>query len=65
MEAVARTVDEPTSKLAEYDFQTREAVINYIGKHGAITPVPGEWWGSGEGRNPAARQICLATSESA
>jgi 2',3'-cyclic-nucleotide 2'-phosphodiesterase/3'-nucleotidase len=51
--------DQPTSKLAEYDFQTREAVINYIRKRGTITPVLGEWWGvrrkteSGNASNPA------------
>ncbi len=37
-------VDQPTSKLAEYDFQTREAVIKYIRKRGTITPVLGDWW---------------------
>ena len=37
-------VDRPTSKLAEYDFQTREAVINYIRKRGTIAPVLGDWW---------------------
>jgi len=38
--------DQPTSKLAEYDFQTREAVIQYIHKRGTITPVLGDWWGT-------------------
>jgi 2',3'-cyclic-nucleotide 2'-phosphodiesterase/3'-nucleotidase len=38
-------VDQPTSRLAEYDFQTREAVVNYVRKHGTITPVLGNWWG--------------------
>jgi len=37
-------VDRPESKLVEYDFQTREAVINYIRKHGTITPTLGDWW---------------------
>ena len=39
-------VDQPTSKLVEYDFQTREAVIDYIRKRGTITPVLGSWWGA-------------------
>jgi hypothetical protein len=38
-------VDQPASKLVEYDFQTREAVINFIRKRGTITPVLGDWWG--------------------
>jgi 2',3'-cyclic-nucleotide 2'-phosphodiesterase (5'-nucleotidase family) len=38
--------DQPTSKLVEYDFQTREAVINYIRKRGTITPDLGHWWGT-------------------
>lgn len=36
--------DQPASKLAEYDFQTRQAVIDYIRKRGTISPVLGEWW---------------------
>ena len=36
--------DQPTSRLAEYDFQTREAVINYIRKQGKISPTIGGWW---------------------
>jgi 2',3'-cyclic-nucleotide 2'-phosphodiesterase (5'-nucleotidase family) len=36
--------DRPGSKLVEYDFQTREAVINYIRKRGTITPAVANWW---------------------
>lgn len=36
--------DQPASKLVEYDFQTREAVIDYIRKRVTITPVLGGWW---------------------
>ncbi len=36
--------DQPASKLVEYDFQTREAVINYIRKQGKIGPTIGGWW---------------------
>jgi hypothetical protein len=37
-------VDRPEAKLLEYDFQTREAVINYIRKRGTITPTLRDWW---------------------
>ena len=37
-------VDRPEAQLVEYDFQTREAVINYIRKRGTITPTVGDWW---------------------
>jgi 2',3'-cyclic-nucleotide 2'-phosphodiesterase (5'-nucleotidase family) len=36
--------DRPESRLVEYDFQTREAVINYIRKRGAISPTVADWW---------------------
>ena len=36
--------DRPESKLVEYDFQTREAVINFIRKRGTITPAVANWW---------------------
>ena len=39
-----KLADQPTSRLAEYDFQTREAVINYIRKQGKISPTIGGWW---------------------
>jgi len=47
--SVAELVNRPEAKLVEYDFQTREAVINYIRKRGTITPNPsrlvdGEAW---------------------
>ena len=37
-------VDRPEAKLVEYDFQTREAVIDYVRKHGTIAPTVGSWW---------------------
>jgi 2',3'-cyclic-nucleotide 2'-phosphodiesterase/3'-nucleotidase len=36
--------DQPASKLVEYDFQTRQAVIDYIRKQGKVSPVIGGWW---------------------
>ena len=36
--------DRPESRLVEYDFQTRQAVIDYIRKRGTITPSVGDWW---------------------
>lgn len=36
--------DQPTSKLVEYDFQTREAVISYIHKQGKVSPAIDGWW---------------------
>ena len=37
-------VDRPESKLFEYDFQTREAVIEFVRKRGKISPVVKGWW---------------------
>ena len=37
-------VDKPDVKLAEYDIQTRQAVIDYIRKRGTIVPTVGDWW---------------------
>ncbi len=37
-------VDRPGAKLVEYDFQTREAVIDYVRKRGTISPAVGGWW---------------------
>jgi 2',3'-cyclic-nucleotide 2'-phosphodiesterase (5'-nucleotidase family) len=37
-------VDRPEAKLVEYDLQTRQAVIDYIRKHGTIAPSTGDWW---------------------
>ncbi|HVM60725.1 MAG TPA: bifunctional UDP-sugar hydrolase/5'-nucleotidase [Verrucomicrobiae bacterium] len=34
----------PSSQLVEYDFQTREAVINYIRNQAKISPAVGGWW---------------------
>lgn len=36
--------DRPESKLVEYDFQTREAVINYVRNHTTISPTVDDWW---------------------
>jgi 2',3'-cyclic-nucleotide 2'-phosphodiesterase (5'-nucleotidase family) len=36
--------DRSASKLVEYDFQTREAVINYVRKRGTISPTVADWW---------------------
>ena len=36
--------DRHESKLVEYDFQTRDAVISYIRKRGTITPAIANWW---------------------
>jgi hypothetical protein len=45
-------VDRPEAKLVEYDFQTREAVINYIRSRGTITPTVGDWWTARRGSKP-------------
>jgi 2',3'-cyclic-nucleotide 2'-phosphodiesterase (5'-nucleotidase family) len=37
-------VDLPAAKLTEYDFQTREVVIDYIRKQGTISPRGTGWW---------------------
>lgn len=37
-------VDRPEAKLIEYDFRTREAVIDYIRKRGTISPTVDNWW---------------------
>ena len=44
-------VDRPEAKLVEYDFQTREALINYIRSRGTITPTIGDWWTAKRGSN--------------
>jgi 2',3'-cyclic-nucleotide 2'-phosphodiesterase (5'-nucleotidase family) len=36
--------DRPESQLVEYDFQTREAVINYVRNHTTISPTIDDWW---------------------
>ncbi len=36
--------DRPASKLVEYDLQTRQAIIDYIRKHGKVSPQLGGWW---------------------
>lgn len=43
--------DRPSSKLIEYDFQTREAVTQYIEKHKTISPKVYGWWDSGSSRS--------------
>jgi len=37
-------VDKPEVGLAEYDVETRQAVIDYIRKRGTIVPSVGNWW---------------------
>lgn len=37
-------VDRPEARLVEDNFQTREAVINYIRKRGTIAPTVDDWW---------------------
>jgi 5'-nucleotidase / UDP-sugar diphosphatase len=49
-------VDRPEAKLAEYDVQVREALINYIRKHGSITPTVGNWWKAGSGSRRSAAE---------
>jgi 2',3'-cyclic-nucleotide 2'-phosphodiesterase (5'-nucleotidase family) len=41
---VRQIVDRPESKLVEYDFQTREAVIEYVRSRGTIAPATFGWW---------------------
>jgi 2',3'-cyclic-nucleotide 2'-phosphodiesterase/3'-nucleotidase len=45
-------VDQPATKLVEYDFQTREAVIDYIRIRGTVTPTIGDWWAAKRGSKP-------------
>lgn len=37
-------VERPEVKLTEYDFQTREAVIEYIRRHHEVSPSVAGWW---------------------
>jgi 2',3'-cyclic-nucleotide 2'-phosphodiesterase (5'-nucleotidase family) len=37
-------VDRPESELVEYDFQTREAVIDFVRQRGRVSPVVKGWW---------------------
>ena len=37
-------VDRPQSKLKEYDFQTRDALANYIRKHSPLKAEFHGWW---------------------
>ena len=41
---VQEYADQPDSGLVEYDFQTRQAVIDYVRKQGKISPEIGGWW---------------------
>lgn len=50
--------ERPASKLVEYDFQTREAVVRYIEKHKTISPVLRGWW-----EYPGARSAPKAVEE--
>ena len=36
--------DRPETKLVEYDFQTRQAVIDFVRRRGKITPTVKDWW---------------------
>jgi 2',3'-cyclic-nucleotide 2'-phosphodiesterase/3'-nucleotidase len=36
--------DLPETQLDEYDIQIRQAVIDYIRRHGVVTPGTGGWW---------------------
>lgn len=38
--------ERPASKLIEYDFQTRQAVTDYIQRHEKISPTLHGWWDS-------------------
>jgi len=46
--------DRPEAKLVEYDFQTRQAVIDFVRRHGKITPTVKDWWRA-ERRKGASR----------
>ena len=39
-----RIVDLPESQLKEYDFQTRDVVIEYIRRHSPLKLKLQEWW---------------------
>jgi hypothetical protein len=41
---VRELADRPESKLTEFDFQTRQAMIDYIRRCGVIKPVMQQWW---------------------
>jgi 5'-nucleotidase / UDP-sugar diphosphatase len=36
--------DRPEAKLVEYDFQTRQAVIDFVRRRGKIVPTLKDWW---------------------
>jgi 2',3'-cyclic-nucleotide 2'-phosphodiesterase (5'-nucleotidase family) len=36
--------DSPEAKLVEYDFQTREALAEYLRKHSPLQPTQPTWW---------------------
>jgi len=36
--------DRPETKLVEYDFQTRQAVIDFVRRRGKIMPTVKDWW---------------------
>jgi len=46
--------DRPEAKLVEYDFQTRQALIDFVRRHGKIAPTVKDWWHA-ERRNRTAR----------
>jgi len=39
-----RIVDQPQAQLKEYDFQTRDAVAGYIGRHSPLNIGTNGWW---------------------
>lgn len=43
-EKLREIAEKPESRLVEYDFQTRQAVIDYIRERGRILPVTNGWW---------------------
>lgn len=50
-------VDRPESGLVEYDFQTRQAVIDFVRKRGEISPVVKGWWKAKRGANNKAGEL--------
>ncbi|HUJ12134.1 MAG TPA: bifunctional UDP-sugar hydrolase/5'-nucleotidase [Verrucomicrobiae bacterium] len=51
-------VNRPETKLAEYNIQVREAVINYIRNRGTVAPSVGDWW---KAETRSARSVSQAS----
>lgn len=49
--------DRPESKLQEFDFQTRAAVIEYVRRQKQITPVVQGWWLTATARSRRERSL--------